>query len=217
MNSNYRKMSDEYLKDVRQQACTATLKAREALLQNGVDIQAINIKEIEDLGKSELSMLLEEICKFNARQYENVCIGEMAISYIDMLLNRKKRILEPGKTIAFDFDGVIHKYSKGWQDGSIYDEPNYSAVGIMISLSVSGYPIVIISTRDPEQIKEWWDKNFFGKPAVVMDFNEKFWNRMDAIGITNRKVPAQLYIDDRAYLYSGCGINEFFEEFEMEE
>lgn len=29
-------------------------------------------------------------------------------------------------TIAFDFDGVIHKYRKGWQDGSVYDSLNFN-------------------------------------------------------------------------------------------
>ena len=30
---------------------------------------------------------------------------------------------EEKNTIAIDFDGVIHKNSKGFHDGTIYDEP----------------------------------------------------------------------------------------------
>lgn len=121
--------------------------------------------------------------------------------------------LEDGKTIAFDFDGVIHKYSKGWQDGSIYDEPNEQILDLMLLLHLSKFPLVIISTREPQQIKDWWDKNIGGLRAEVLDFGTQFFNDTSYVGITNRKVVAQLYIDDRAYKYSGQTAQEFFMDF----
>ena len=51
------------------------------------------------------------------------------------------------KTVVFDFDGVIHKYSKGWQDGSIYDEPVEGIKDIIDKLRQSGYKVVVVSTR----------------------------------------------------------------------
>ena len=111
--------------------------------------------------------------------------------------------LELGKAVAFDFDGVIHKYSQGWKDGSIYDEANKEAVELMLLLKLSGIPVVIISTREPKQIKEWWDKQGFVLEAKVLGKKKMFHNTCDYVGITNRKIVAQLYIDDRAYKYEG--------------
>lgn len=111
--------------------------------------------------------------------------------------------LVEGQAVSFDFDGVIHKYREGWKDGSIYDEVNQEAIELMLLLKLSGIPVVIISTREPEQIKEWWDKQGFVLEVKVLGKKKMFHKTCDYVGITNRKIPAQLYIDDRAYKYEG--------------
>lgn len=117
--------------------------------------------------------------------------------------------LKESHAVAFDFDGVIHKYSKGWQDGSIYDEVNVDVLDIINTLMMNNIPCIIMSTRDPQQIKDWWNEQGFDIKTKVLDFNTVFYNDCDYLGITNRKIAAQLYIDDRAYRYTGQNTDEF--------
>jgi len=117
-------------------------------------------------------------------------------------------------TIAIDFDGVVHKYSKGWQDGSVYDEP-FEGVFEAIEELMKENTVFIFSTRNPQQIKKWlkdklyiehdlpcehWRYNF---SVEIIPFWKKFWNKPNVLGITKRKLPAVVYIDDRAYKFTG--------------
>ena len=122
--------------------------------------------------------------------------------------------LKMGHAVCFDFDGVIHKYSKGWQDGEIYDNANYEMILLMHWFVYHGVPVFICSTREPSQIIKWW--NDFSNTKLpyprlaagnIMD-SVKFWDNLMVIGVTNRKLPAQLYIDDRAYAYNGQTMEE---------
>lgn len=106
------------------------------------------------------------------------------------------------KTIAFDFDGVIHRYRGGWGDGSIYDSPDMKIVRTINSLlNMDNVSVIIISTRDPKQIKEWIDTNQLFSCDIIPD-DVRFWDDADVVGITNRKLPAYLYVDDRAFKYN---------------
>jgi hypothetical protein len=86
-----------------------------------------------------------------------------------------------GPTILVDFDGVIHNYSHGWMDGEAYDGPFDGAREGLKALEDLGYTVVIFSTRDRNQIREWLRKYDF-EPYTV----------------TNEKMPAIAIIDDRA-------------------
>lgn len=125
--------------------------------------------------------------------------------------------LEKGHAVCFDFDGVIHKYSKGWQDGSIYDEANPEVLDLMLLLQKLGIPVFICSTRKPEQIISWWNRQGFWADAITINDNETFWKDTKFIGVTNRKLPAQMYIDDRAYKYTGQTVKQFILDNSTEE
>ena len=145
------------------------------------------------------------ISVFRVKQW----LEHISITKNNLSVNCDELNLEQGKAVAFDFDGVIHKYSEGWKDGSIYDKPNMEILDLILSLQLANIPCVIISTREPNQIKEWWDKQGFTIMAKPLCFETKFFNDCTYVGITNRKIPAQLYIDDRAYRYTGQTAKEF--------
>lgn len=104
-----------------------------------------------------------------------------------------------GKTLCVDFDGVIHGYSKGWQDGTIYDNPVPGAKEGLEQLKNEGYKILIYSTRcnpdylqpdDPDRVKE------------VREYLDKNSIPYDLIHIGG-KPKAHIYIDDRAISFKG--------------
>lgn len=94
------------------------------------------------------------------------------------------------KTVAVDFDGVLHSYTSGWTGIEPTDPPCEGAVGFIQGLS-NNYTVVVVSSRaiDPGgafAIERWLQKHGFPK-----------------LDVTSEKVPAVAYIDDRAVVYDG--------------
>lgn len=88
-------------------------------------------------------------------------------------------------TIAVDFDGVLHAYSRGWDDGTIYDGPVAGSRAALVALDQAGFKLVVFTARDDlDAVGEW-----------LGYWYEELAQR---IAVTNRKPIAALYIDDRA-------------------
>lgn len=100
------------------------------------------------------------------------------------------------KSVGVDFDGVIHAYSKGWHDGAIYDEPVKGAFSAL-HLLMRDFAVFVHTTRDPRPVADWITTWSNIPCAVQVNPGMEFWNVQGELLVTNRKLPAVAYIDDR--------------------
>ena len=95
--------------------------------------------------------------------------------------------LDKSKTLAIDFDGVLHKYTSGFKGlYNAYDEPMPDTKWALDKLKLAGWKMKICTSRPKEVVIEWLEKW-----SLSEYFDE----------VSNVKFPATLYIDDRAFLF----------------
>lgn len=83
--------------------------------------------------------------------------------------------------IALDFDGVIHEYAHGLQDGSIYGPLSKGCLDFLNALEKKGFRAVVYSCRDPKEIEDW-----LAKQGIIH------------LPVKLSKPYASLYLDDKA-------------------
>ena len=106
-------------------------------------------------------------------------------------------------TYSIDFDAVIHEYPRWCDVGNAPCEGAFDALyWIMEELHGAVYILCARSDKPGhpggiQAVAPWFRSNGFKYP-VYCDLDYKgFWNRTDAVLVTNRKLPAKFYIDDR--------------------
>lgn len=101
------------------------------------------------------------------------------------------------RTVAIDFDGVIHAYSKGWHDGSIYDEPIPGAFEAIQRLQWEGIAVFVHTTREELSVASWLNEHRVMAVTGANADRPTFWNSTEVVLVSNYKLPAIAYIDDR--------------------
>ena len=105
---------------------------------------------------------------------------------------------EDKNTIAVDFDGVIHKNSKGFHDGTIYDEP-FEGVKKGLEYLSKSYKLVIYTCKaNPDR------PLIDGKtgPKLIYDWLVKHGLDSYIYNIVYTKPNAKYYIDDKAITFT---------------
>lgn len=98
------------------------------------------------------------------------------------------------KRVVFDFDGVIHSYTSGWQGIEIIPDPPVPGIKEALKeITEAGYEIAVVSTRC---------HTLEGMKAIT-DYLKEHDLLIYVSTINADKPPAMAYIDDRAICFDG--------------
>ncbi len=89
--------------------------------------------------------------------------------------------------VCVDLDGVLNLFDT-WRAPEYFHPPRPGAREFLIRLNEAGFRVCVFTCRWFEWAREWLDENQLG--AYVAE-------------VTNQKVPAVAYLDDRAICFRG--------------
>lgn len=111
-------------------------------------------------------------------------------------------------TIAVDFDGVIHTYERGWADGTIYGDFMPNAMPSLERL-MKHDAVFVHTTRNARQVARWIERTSqyhidctTRLPRTWYGRRKPFWNTRGLLLVTNLKMAAVAYLDDRAVRFN---------------
>jgi beta-phosphoglucomutase-like phosphatase (HAD superfamily) len=100
----------------------------------------------------------------------------------------KMELDNPQKPIVcVDLNGVLDAYT-GWKHADHWDSPRPGAEAFLRALTERGFDVVVFTTRHHAQVRRWLQQH--GLLAYVS-------------GVTRRKPPAHVFVDDRAVCFRG--------------
>lgn len=98
--------------------------------------------------------------------------------------------------VMIDFDGVIHSFKSGYTGLKPEDDPVVGARGFIEFLLDKGHEPVIFTSRMVP-----YDKNSVKQSILINEWLKK--HNFPKVRVTAIKEPADLYIDDRGYRFTG--------------
>ena len=107
-------------------------------------------------------------------------------------------------TVSVDFDGVIHSYTSPWDKAHIIPDAPVGGAIEFLSKTLQKFDVVIISSRartwrGRRAIRRWLRRH----AGVGLWFEAMSFRGLEDVVVTAKKLPALVYIDDRAYRFTG--------------